>query len=133
MPLSDEIRSRWLKHLLSTAPAERPRAEAAVSELYAAAGVQPPRFLFWFDSPFDACWANALLAAPHSALWPRMLAGLNQIGAYREHLNRVREQIRRAAGESNWDSVLAVVGRPLSSRLGPPPAATPSTAKSLSF
>lgn len=124
-----DIRSRWLAQLLSTEQADRPGAEVALREIYSAAGLEPPRYVFWFDSPFDACWANALLSAPHSVLWPRILAGWEQIAAYREKISRTRTQLCERAGESNWDTLVATVGWPTSSRLaprGPLPAGTTS-------
>ncbi|MGI5207145.1 DUF6745 domain-containing protein [Spirillospora sp. CA-108201] len=47
------VRAEWLGHLLSTAPADRPAAEAAVSELYRLIGLDPPRF-HWVPSPLAA-------------------------------------------------------------------------------
>ncbi|GAA4878301.1 DUF6745 domain-containing protein [Kitasatospora terrestris] len=47
------LREEWLRHGLAAAPADRPRAEAAVRELYALAGTPPPRFT-WVDSPAAA-------------------------------------------------------------------------------
>lgn len=47
------VRAEWIGHLLSTAPADRPAAEAAVSELYRLIGLDPPRF-HWVPSPLAA-------------------------------------------------------------------------------
>ncbi|MFB4306329.1 DUF6745 domain-containing protein [Actinomadura sp. GTD37] len=47
------IRAEWLGHLLSTEPADRPAAEAAISELYRLIGLDPPRF-HWAASPLAA-------------------------------------------------------------------------------
>ncbi|WP_149259408.1 DUF6745 domain-containing protein [Actinomadura sp. K4S16] len=47
------VRAEWLGHLLSTAPADRPAAEAAISELYLLIGLAPPRF-HWVPSPLAA-------------------------------------------------------------------------------
>ena len=47
------VRAEWLGHLLSTAPADRPAAEAAISELYRLIGLDPPRF-HWVSSPLSA-------------------------------------------------------------------------------
>jgi hypothetical protein len=110
------IRDGWLAHLLSTEPADRPHAQDAVRDLYAAAGFEPPRYLFWFDSPFDACWANALLTAPHSAIWPSLLDAFGKVKAYRENLERVRAALCESAAESNWEALLAVAWLPMGSR-----------------
>ncbi|MEV5826029.1 DUF6745 domain-containing protein [Spirillospora sp. NPDC052242] len=48
-----EVRDEWLGRLLSTEPADRPAAEAAISELYRRIGHDPPRF-HWVASPATA-------------------------------------------------------------------------------
>ncbi|MFI0445488.1 DUF6745 domain-containing protein [Actinomadura sp. 6N118] len=48
-----EIRTEWLGHALSTQPADRPAAEAAISGLYRLIGLDPPRF-HWASSPVTA-------------------------------------------------------------------------------
>ncbi len=47
------IRETWLGHALSTRPADRPAAEAAIRGLYRLAGLDPPRF-HWASSPVTA-------------------------------------------------------------------------------
>jgi len=115
-----EIYSRWLAQLLSTEPADRPRAQAGVRDLYTAAGFEPPRYVFWFDSPFDACWANALLTAPHSSIWAQLLGGLAQMRFHREKIEQVRAQLCKSAAENNWDVLVAETGRPMGSHVPPP-------------
>jgi hypothetical protein len=88
-----------------------------VRELYTAAGFDPPRHLFWFESPFDACWANALLTAPHSFIWTQILKGHGMVKAYREELERVRSILCKSTGESDFEAVLAAVGPPIGSPL----------------
>ncbi|WP_262401511.1 DUF6745 domain-containing protein [Actinomadura sp. CNU-125] len=48
-----EIRDEWLARVLCTEPADRPAAEAAISELYRLIGLDPPRF-HWVPSPVTA-------------------------------------------------------------------------------
>ncbi|GGV17660.1 hypothetical protein GCM10010182_43700 [Actinomadura cremea] len=48
-----EVREDWLGRLLDTGPADRPAAEAAISELYRLIGLDPPRF-HWVASPATA-------------------------------------------------------------------------------
>src|SRR5262245_9896349 len=50
-------RDRWLRVGLSTTPADRPAAAAAVRVAYAAAGLQPPSIVVWMDSPLAGCLA----------------------------------------------------------------------------
>jgi hypothetical protein len=40
-----------------------------VRELYVASELSSPQHIFWFDSPFAALWAMALLTAAHDSLW----------------------------------------------------------------
>jgi hypothetical protein len=54
-------RDRWLRIGLSTCPADRPAAEAAVRRACAAAGLQPPGVMLWMDSPWGGCLAVATL------------------------------------------------------------------------
>jgi len=56
-----QVRAEWLSRLLSTAPVERPEAEAAVRQVYLACDLPPPRCFLWFDSPYLALWAMALV------------------------------------------------------------------------
>ncbi|MDW5323238.1 DUF6745 domain-containing protein [Plantactinospora sp. KLBMP9567] len=60
------VADTWLAHGLATGPADRPVAEAAVRRAYAAAGLAPPRQVFWLPSPRAGALAAALLtgAAP---------------------------------------------------------------------
>jgi len=48
-----EIRSEWLSHALSTEPADRERAETAITALYRLVGAERPRFV-WVASPSAA-------------------------------------------------------------------------------
>ncbi|WP_346262989.1 DUF6745 domain-containing protein [Plantactinospora sp. ZYX-F-223] len=60
------IADTWLARGLATGPADRPVAEAAVRRAYLAAGLAPPRQVFWLPSPRAGALAAALLtgAAP---------------------------------------------------------------------
>ena len=48
-----EFRKGWFRAGTCTEPADRPRAEAAISRMYAALGATQPRFV-WCDSPTTA-------------------------------------------------------------------------------
>ncbi len=115
-----EIRSEWLEQLLSTSPADRPRAEAAVRRLYKAADLpEPPHFL-WFDSPFSASWTVALLVAPHHQLWSQKLSsGLSRND--REQLDRTRSALSTELGVADPKAMFAAAGGPLGQHLQFPP------------
>ena len=115
-----ELRSKWLEQLLSTAPADRPRAEAAVRRLYVAAEFPEPRRILWFASPFSASWVVALLIAPHHQLWSqRLSSGLSRND--RDQLDRARSALGDALGLADPKAALASAGGPLGQHLQFPP------------
>jgi uncharacterized protein DUF6745 len=121
MKSAADIRAEWLKPLLSTTPADRPRAEAAVRRLYAAAGFSEPRHVVWFDSPFEASWAVALLIAPHHQLWSQRLAPSSLSRDDRARIDRARGALGSALAIADWSSLLAAVGGPMGMHLQFPP------------
>src|SRR4029434_7862294 len=69
----DNIRETWLGRLLSTEPADRAGAEGGVRDLYVNARWAAPRHLCWFESPFAASWAVALLLEAQDPGWQNLL------------------------------------------------------------
>ena len=114
MSTASEIRAQWIGRLLSTEPAERPRAEAALCELYSAAALDPPRHFFWFDSPLMAAWAVALLTEPYDFLWQQIFRDIDRRKLERESVERARAALCQSAGQSDWKSVVDTAGEPLS-------------------
>jgi hypothetical protein len=106
-----KIRSRWLTSLLSTESAERPRAEAALRNLYAAAKPQAlvPAHIFWFDSPFAAGMAVAVLAAAHDNTTRSLVEGLAQQKRGREIVERTRAALCERA-QRDWDAITPDMG-----------------------
>jgi hypothetical protein len=128
-----KIRAEWLKSLLSTEPADRPRAESALRELYALAGLASPEHFFWFDSPFPAAWAVGLLSEPHDFIWQRIIADVSRRKREREYIERVRASLCESAGQPDWKTLLATTGDRLSGsrmRLATAPA-TPTPVDSI--
>ena len=120
MKTPSQIRADWLAQLHSTEPADRPRAEAGVRRLYAAAGFREPQHFLWFDSPFAASWAVALLAAPSHFLWGQKLSsGLSRDA--RERFDQTRSALGARLGLADWNQVLAAAGKPLGELLRFPP------------
>lgn len=64
------LRDRWLGRSLSTRPADRPAAEAAISALYRHIGLSPPRF-HWVTSP-AAAFATVPAGLPPGRLLERV-------------------------------------------------------------
>jgi hypothetical protein len=120
MKSAPEMRAEWLARLFSTAAADRPRAEAAVRRLYAAAGFAEPRHFLWFDSPCAASWPLALLAAPYDH------SGSSVVGSAPSREEKQKAEHARAAlgaqlGLADWSQVLAAVGAPRATSLQYPP------------
>jgi hypothetical protein len=87
-PRALEIRDEWQRHALSTEPAERGAAEAAITELYALAGHSPPEFA-WVSSPAAA----VALLPPGQALsmtgpWPIEGRLATLVSSLRERLDQ---------------------------------------------
>jgi hypothetical protein len=126
-----EIRARWLAHLFSTEPADRPQAEAAVRDLYVTAGFAPPRYLLWFNTPFDACWAVALLIEGDRPLWQQMLAKAALLESNRQTIDRIRASLVEQMAQSNWPAVVAAAGPAMGERWAKPNQPPGSGSKSV--
>ncbi|WP_067830189.1 DUF6745 domain-containing protein [Actinomadura kijaniata] len=98
------IRDEWLTEALSTRPADRSAAEAAIGGLYALVGREPPDFV-WVDSPAAAL--NALPPDPPPRLnadflrtdpggWPVALLLANLVSDLRAGLDARRRRARRS-------------------------------------
>ncbi|GII29210.1 hypothetical protein Pmi06nite_26520 [Planotetraspora mira] len=83
-----EIREEWLGRALSTLPADRTAAEAAISGLYRLIGLDPPRF-HWVSSPVAALTtvppgvpprpAEAVERMPEWSLPPRFSSSMRRL------------------------------------------------------
>ncbi|MEU8635599.1 DUF6745 domain-containing protein [Amycolatopsis sp. NPDC048633] len=98
-----EIRDSWLSQALSTEPADRPAAEAAITRLYELAGAAPPTFS-WVASPAAA----VALMSPTQAL---SLGGKLPVEARVATLvTSLRERLDRRIGA--WRDRARPVNRP---------------------
>ncbi len=94
--LLPQIRDEWLRHGLSTEPADRPTAEEGVRAAYRAGGLEPPRFIIWLGSP----WAGVIGQVITSGLIVEYLSR-GQVGGqvggqvYRQVGGQVRGQVYR--------------------------------------
>src|ERR1044071_7312038 len=112
MKSHSEIRAAWLAQLLSTEPADRPRAESAVRRLHAAAGFAEPRRVLWFESPFEASWAVALLAAPHYQTWRDRFSSRKATRDERDRAEQMRATLSERLEIVDWNQMPAIAGRP---------------------
>lgn len=58
------LRTIWREHGLSTLPADRKKAEAAIKKMYAIGGLAEPERIVWCGSPFSMSIARAIVLAP---------------------------------------------------------------------
>ena len=97
-----EYVKRWTDIGLSTEPADRPRAEAAFTAMYAQAGLPRPHMV-WCGSPLSQSLTRAVLIANPSvgaSVWASVRAS---VGA------SVGASVRASVGDSVWASVGASV------------------------
>ena len=92
-----KIRDEWLRIGLSTKPADRPEAEAAIDEVYAAANREPPKLKIWLRSPLEGAWGAAILKGWRVG---------DQVGD--QVLAQVRDQVRAQVGDQVWRAGLGL-------------------------
>src|SRR5688500_7144590 len=120
MKSAGEVRSEWLAQVMSTVPADRPRAEGAVRRLYVAAGFAEPKHMIWFDSPCAASWPIALLVESHDFTWKATFtSGLSKDD--RARADKARAALGGRLGWKNWAAAQTAVGAPRTMSLQYPP------------
>src|SRR3954471_9914955 len=98
-PMLTEVQSQWLKHLFSTEPSDRPRAESALRLWYPVILKRPsPELFFWFDSPQKAGWTVKLLEAGHERLWQAFVEEKSSRREGRLFLEALRAEVCEKAG-----------------------------------
>jgi hypothetical protein len=104
-----EFVERWTKIGLCTDPADRPRAEAAIREMYRQGGLEPPSRIVWCGSPLSQWLTQAIMIdcelwdvvadsvwdSVRTGVWHRVLTSLP---------DSVRASVRDSVEESVWDS-----------------------------
>ena len=118
-----EIAEEWTRIGLCTDPADRPRAEKAVCDMYAQADLAPPHIV-WCTSPFAqgvvrwlvtdmasvrASVRASVLASVRASIWASVRASVwdsvwDSVG------DSVGDSVRASVWDSVWDSVRASVG-----------------------
>ncbi len=105
-----EIQSVCLKHLFSTEPSDRPRAEAAFAAIYSnILKLPPPKYFFWFDSPERAGWAVKLLESPHEKLWQSFVDQKSSTHEGRLLTEDLRDKLCTQAGLP-WEELTKITG-----------------------
>src|SRR5918993_548726 len=113
MHSAGDVRTQWLAQLFCTDPADRAGAEAAVRGLCEEAGLAPPRHACWFDSPFDAAWAVALLIEEHHRVWRDLLGGARKRRSERDRMDRVAAALCAQCGVASLAAARETIGPPV--------------------
>ncbi len=90
-----DVRDEWTKIGLCTDKADRPRAEAAINEMYKQGGLEPPKKIVWCDSPLS------------QGLVVSILKNIKQ--NYLPSLDSARASVLASTQARVWDSVGASV------------------------
>ena len=109
-----EFADKWIKIGLSTEPADRPRAEAAIRLMYEAGGLLPPEKIVWFDSP-SAMFAeygktggksigDVIWDTIHSAA-SRALNGTIHNDVQRSARDNIRDAVTSAVWSAVWNTI----------------------------
>ena len=93
-----EFVRRWTDIGLSTEPADRPCAEAAIRDMYRCAGLEPPQKIVWCGSPLSQGITRAIILDKKRA------------GVGASVRASVGASVRASVRDSVWDSVGASVG-----------------------
>jgi len=106
-----EFRDKWLGIGFSCQPADRVTAVIGVNEAYQSAGMEPPKYIIWLDSPLSGVYGAAILANSQvgaqvgAQVWDQVRA---QVGA----------QVRAQVGAQVWAQVGAQVGAQVRAQVG---------------
>jgi hypothetical protein len=117
-----EFRDRWTQIGLSTEPADRPRAEAAIRDMYRQGGLEPPAKIVWCGSPLSLCLTQAIIlnrGKPMQSIGASVADGVRDIVMYSASVGgdsvvasveaSIGASIGASAGASVGDSVRASV------------------------
>jgi hypothetical protein len=101
-----EFVRRWTDIGLCTNPAERPRAEAAIKEMYRCAGLAPPERIVWCGSPLSQGLTRAIILDKREDS-VKASVGYSVAASVAES---VWASVRESVGASVWASVAESVG-----------------------
>jgi phage baseplate assembly protein W len=108
-----EFVQKWIKLGLSTEPADRPRAEAAIAGLYKLANLKEPRVI-WLPCPISA----ALSAVCYASLIQHRLVARGEINKKTAVDSAVYSAVDSAVGSAVYSAVDSAVGSAVYSAVG---------------
>ena len=117
MASAPDVQNRWRDHLFSTAPADRGATEAAVADLYTAAGIALPRYYCWFDSPCAGAWAIASLLESRDRNWRDLVGAARRRHEERDQIDRVEAQLLARTSQRDIAGVISAFGHPFAPAL----------------
>ena len=103
------VRDEWLRHGLSTAPADKQAAEAGIRAAYQAAGLQPPLFIIWLASP----WAGVIA----QAVAPEIILELFDSQVDSQVASQVRSQVASQVYSQVYSQVASQVASQVDSQV----------------
>ena len=125
-----EFVRRWTDIGLSTEPADRPCAEAAIRDMYRCAGLEPPQKIVWCGSPLSQGITRAIILDKKRAgvgASVRASVGASVRASVRDSVwdsvgdsvwDSVWDSVRDSVGASVWDSVWDSVGASVRDSVG---------------
>jgi len=113
-----EFIDKWTKIGLSTEPADRPRAEAAVRLMYKIGGLPSPEKIVWFDSPMAmfveykktvnksvrGAVHGAVYGAVHGAVW-NAVYNIVRTAVYEVVLGAIQDCVWGTVQDGVWNAV----------------------------
>ena len=102
-----EYVERWTAIGLSTEPADRPTAEAAIATMYRCGGLEPPQHIVWCKSPLSMLLTAAVLRRRDSVEDSVGASVRDSVRAstWASVWASVEDSVRSSVGDSVWDSV----------------------------
>src|SRR5215471_3806422 len=95
-----EFADRWTKIGLCTEPADRPRAEAAIREMYRQGGLDPPAKIVWCGSPLSQVFTREMVKDfdRTKTIWPGV-----GVPIYNSVFACIWDSVRVGRGGGVWD------------------------------
>ena len=116
-----EFMEKWSQIALSTAPADRPKAERGVRAIYETAGLKPPKIV-WCTSPLVSGLTRAIiqrftrLANPGYSSW-EMIDRQSSKAVIDRLWASIKDSVNKSVGDRVWHSVIASIEESAGARI----------------
>jgi hypothetical protein len=112
-----EFRDRWIEIGLCTEPADRPRAEAAIREMYRQGGLEPPKKIVWCGSPLSQGLTFAIILDRKltrqiwASDWDNIILDKELTRQIRDSVwDNVRDSVEDSVWDRAWGSIRDSLG-----------------------